>query len=95
MQEKRMHENRVSLPTIATLCNSSTEVVALLGTMLFSTRHAPKFSRLTLLKTWRGNFLVLARKAKNSHATTKKISFHFFREFEPKSVHFWFGSMSQ
>ncbi|WP_369073467.1 DUF1661 domain-containing protein [Porphyromonas gingivalis] len=39
--------------------------------------------------------MVLARKAKNSHATTKKISFHFFREFEPKSVHFWFGSMSQ
>ena len=31
-----MRGNRVSLPTIATLCNSSTEVVALLGTMLFS-----------------------------------------------------------
>ena len=43
MQEKRMHENRVSLPTIATLCNSSTEVVALLGTMLFSTRHSKIF----------------------------------------------------
>ncbi|WP_371262576.1 DUF1661 domain-containing protein [Porphyromonas gingivalis] len=39
--------------------------------------------------------MVLARKAKNSHATTKKISFHFFRKFELKSVHFWFGSMSQ
>lgn len=38
-----MHENRVSLPTIATLCNSSTEVVALLGTMLFSTRHSKIF----------------------------------------------------
>lgn len=37
-----MRGNRVSLPTIATLCNSSTEVVALLGTMLFSTRHTPK-----------------------------------------------------
>ena len=38
-----MRGNRVSLPTIATLCNSSTEVVALLGTMLFSTRHSKIF----------------------------------------------------
>nr|WP_256962791.1 DUF1661 domain-containing protein [Porphyromonas gingivalis] len=26
----------------------------------------------------------MARKAKNSHATTKKISFHFFRKSIPK-----------
>ncbi|ERJ86384.1 hypothetical protein HMPREF1989_01302 [Porphyromonas gingivalis F0566] len=45
-------------------------------------------------QTWRGNFLVLARKAKNSHATTKKISFHFCRKPKPKSVCFWFGSMN-
>ena|GEM_PF-1025666 len=38
-----MRGNRVSLPTIATLCNSSTEVVALLGTMLFGTRHSKIF----------------------------------------------------
>ncbi len=37
-----MRGNRVSLPTIATLCNSSTEVVALLGTMLFSTRQVAR-----------------------------------------------------
>ncbi|ALJ24649.1 Protein of unknown function (DUF1661) [Porphyromonas gingivalis 381] len=57
------------------------------------TRHNA-FQYTSLLKTWRGNFLVLARKAKNSHATTKKISFHFFRKFKPKSVCFWFGSMN-
>ncbi|WP_422762897.1 DUF1661 domain-containing protein [Porphyromonas gingivalis] len=38
--------------------------------------------------------MVLARKAKNSHATTKKISFHFLRKFKPKPVHFWFGPMN-
>ena len=38
-----MRGNRASLPTIATLCNSSTEVVALLGTMLFGTRHSKIF----------------------------------------------------
>nr|WP_167319373.1 DUF1661 domain-containing protein [Porphyromonas gulae] len=64
-----------------------------LGTTFFSTRYAPKFFHLTLLKTWRGNFLVLERKAKNSHATTKKISFHFLRKPKPKFVCFWFGSM--
>ncbi|WP_369794152.1 DUF1661 domain-containing protein [Porphyromonas sp. COT-052 OH4946] len=37
--------------------------------------------------------MVLARKAKNSHATTKKISFHFLRKPKPKFVCFWFGSM--
>ncbi|ATS02966.1 hypothetical protein CLI77_03530 [Porphyromonas gingivalis] len=55
----------------------------------FSTGHAPKFPRLTLPKTWRENFLIVAREAKNLRATTKKLRFHFFRKLRPQLQIFW------
>ncbi|ATS07579.1 DUF1661 domain-containing protein [Porphyromonas gingivalis] len=45
---------------------------------------------MLLLKTRFVNFFILAWEAKNSHATTKKISRHFFREYAPQSEHFRF-----
>ncbi|KGL47308.1 hypothetical protein HQ49_08975 [Porphyromonas gulae] len=55
----------------------------------FSTGHAPKFPRLTLPKTWRENFLIVAREAKNLRAATKKLRFHFFRKHRPQLQIFW------
>ena len=55
----------------------------------FSTGHAPKFPRLTLPKTWRENFLIVVREAKNLRAETKKLRFHFFRKHRPQLQIFW------
>nr|WP_256959960.1 hypothetical protein [Porphyromonas gingivalis] len=46
--------------------------------MLFSTRHAPKFFRLTLLKTWRGKLFGFG-------AESKKFSRHNEKNLVPFS----------